>query len=235
MPPPTARCWRSIAMPSSIPAHIRLIRSRPVLKRRKSPASCRGLTSFPAIAAAPGRSPPTNRQSCHSAASRVPACASHSKFYSTPSRASLKLSPEEIRRKNLVRSDQMPFVNITKKIFDSGDYVECLERTVTALDLPAIRARQAAGEPDGRKIGVGLADLLRAGRARHIGLFRLGHSDGAGLRAGDGTVDAGWRARIASRRAKPRPELGDDVGADRQRGARHRTAPGQSWCMATRP
>lgn len=75
----------------------------------------------------------------------------------------LNLSPEEIRRKNLVRAAQMPFVNITKKIFDSGDYVECLDRAVTAIDLPAIRARQQKGEPDGRKIGVGLAIFCEQG------------------------------------------------------------------------
>ncbi|MBI1201076.1 MAG: molybdopterin-dependent oxidoreductase [Rhodopseudomonas sp.] len=75
----------------------------------------------------------------------------------------LNLPPEEVRRKNLVRPEQMPFVNITKKIFDSGDYVECLDRAVTALDLPAIRARQAAGEADGRRIGVGLAIFCEQG------------------------------------------------------------------------
>jgi carbon-monoxide dehydrogenase large subunit len=75
----------------------------------------------------------------------------------------LKLSPEEIRRKNLVRLDQMPFVNITKKIFDSGDYIECLDRAVNAIDLPAVRARQAKGETDGRRIGVGLAIFCEQG------------------------------------------------------------------------
>jgi carbon-monoxide dehydrogenase large subunit len=75
----------------------------------------------------------------------------------------LKLPPELVRRKNLVRPEQMPFVNITKKIFDSGDYFECLDRAVAAVDLPAIRARQKAGEPDGRKIGVGLAIFCEQG------------------------------------------------------------------------
>src|SRR6185437_11056823 len=37
------------------------------------------------------------------------------------------------------------------------DYPECLRRVVRAIDLPAIRARQAKGEPDGRRIGVGLS------------------------------------------------------------------------------
>ena len=75
----------------------------------------------------------------------------------------LKLPPEEIRRKNLVRPEQMPFVNITNKIFDSGDYIECLDRAVAAIDLPAVRRRQAAGEPDGRRIGVGLSIYCEQG------------------------------------------------------------------------
>ena len=75
----------------------------------------------------------------------------------------LKLPPDEIRRKNLVRPEQMPFVNITKKIFDSGDYIECLDRAVAAIDLPAVRRRQAAGEPDGRRIGVGLSIYCEQG------------------------------------------------------------------------
>ncbi len=75
----------------------------------------------------------------------------------------LKISPEDIRRRNLVRPDQMPFVNITNKIFDSGDYLECLDRAVRAIDLPSVRARQAKGEVDGRKLGVGLAIFCEQG------------------------------------------------------------------------
>ncbi|MFV0245861.1 MAG: xanthine dehydrogenase family protein molybdopterin-binding subunit [Qingshengfaniella sp.] len=75
----------------------------------------------------------------------------------------LDLEPAEFRRRNLARAEDMPFVNITGKIFDSGDYVEALDRAVTALDLPALRARQARGEPDGRKLGVGLSIFCEQG------------------------------------------------------------------------
>jgi aerobic carbon-monoxide dehydrogenase large subunit len=75
----------------------------------------------------------------------------------------LGMPPEDIRRRNLVRPEQMPFVNITRKIFDSGDYVECLERAVRAIDLPAVRARQAKGEPDDRRLGVGFAIFCEQG------------------------------------------------------------------------
>jgi carbon-monoxide dehydrogenase large subunit len=65
--------------------------------------------------------------------------------------------PYEVRLANLVRPEQMPFDNITDKHFDSGDYPELLRRTIAAIDLPAVRARQARGEPDGRLIGLGLS------------------------------------------------------------------------------
>ena len=38
------------------------------------------------------------------------------------SRAKSRMEPHEVRLKNLVRPEQMPFDNITKKHFDSGDY-----------------------------------------------------------------------------------------------------------------
>lgn len=67
------------------------------------------------------------------------------------------LEPHEVRLRNLVKPEQMPFDNVTKKHFDSGDYPECLRRAVKAIDLDAVRARQQRGEPDGRLIGVGFS------------------------------------------------------------------------------
>ncbi|MBV8914937.1 MAG: xanthine dehydrogenase family protein, partial [Acetobacteraceae bacterium] len=73
------------------------------------------------------------------------------------------LEPGEVRLRNLVRPEQMPFDNITKKHFDSGDYPQALRRAVAALNLPAIRERQKRGEPDGRLIGFGLAVYCEQG------------------------------------------------------------------------
>lgn len=69
----------------------------------------------------------------------------------------LGMEPTELRMRNLVRPEQMPFDNITKKHFDSGDYPECLRRAVEAIDLKAIRERQKKAEGDGRRVGVGFA------------------------------------------------------------------------------
>ena len=63
----------------------------------------------------------------------------------------------EVRLINLVPPEKMPYENVTKKHFDSGDYPECLRRAVAAIDLRAVRVRQKAAEPDGRRIGVGFS------------------------------------------------------------------------------
>jgi carbon-monoxide dehydrogenase large subunit len=67
------------------------------------------------------------------------------------------LEPGEVRLRNLVRPEQMPFDNITKKHFDSGDYPEAMRRALAMIDVDAVRARQHRGESDGRRIGVGLS------------------------------------------------------------------------------
>ncbi|MGN6579581.1 MAG: xanthine dehydrogenase family protein molybdopterin-binding subunit [Bordetella sp.] len=63
----------------------------------------------------------------------------------------------EVRHDNLVRGADMPYTNVVKKHYDSGDFQESLRRAVEKLDLPKWRARQRAGEQDGRLVGVGFA------------------------------------------------------------------------------
>ncbi|MFG1347712.1 xanthine dehydrogenase family protein molybdopterin-binding subunit [Xanthobacter autotrophicus DSM 431] len=71
--------------------------------------------------------------------------------------AELGLAPEVVRFRNLVRPQQMPFDNITKKHFDSGDYPEALRQALGAIGADQVRARQQAGEEDGRRIGLGFS------------------------------------------------------------------------------
>ncbi|RAI46054.1 xanthine dehydrogenase family protein molybdopterin-binding subunit [Rhodoplanes roseus] len=67
------------------------------------------------------------------------------------------IEPTELRLNSLVRPEQMPFDNIAKRHFDSGDYPEALRRAIAAIDLEGVRARQKQGEADRRRIGVGFA------------------------------------------------------------------------------
>ncbi|MCY4450877.1 MAG: xanthine dehydrogenase family protein molybdopterin-binding subunit [Immundisolibacterales bacterium] len=61
----------------------------------------------------------------------------------------LGIDPVELRLKNLVRPEQMPFDNITAKHFDSGDYPECLRRAAAALATGPARARIDAPDAPG--------------------------------------------------------------------------------------
>ena len=63
--------------------------------------------------------------------------------------------PYEVRIDNMVRPEQMPYTNVARKSFDSGDYPEAVRRAVDMIDPASIRERQRRGEPDGRLIGLG--------------------------------------------------------------------------------
>jgi carbon-monoxide dehydrogenase large subunit len=63
----------------------------------------------------------------------------------------------EVRAENMVTAAQMPYTTIANLKFDNGDYPAAVRLCADAIDLPAVRARQRQGEPDGRLIGVGFA------------------------------------------------------------------------------
>lgn len=72
------------------------------------------------------------------------------------------MEPHDVRLENLVPPEAMPFENITKKHFDSGDYPECLRRAVAAIDIPGVRARQAM-QTGHERMGVGVSIFCEQG------------------------------------------------------------------------
>ena len=69
----------------------------------------------------------------------------------------LKREPFDLRRQNIVTSAELPYRTAAGMKLDTGDYVAALDIARDKIDLPAIRKRQAQGEADGRRIGVGFA------------------------------------------------------------------------------
>ena len=69
----------------------------------------------------------------------------------------LELDPVEIRRRNLVAPEDMPWKNPGGALYDSGDYRGCLDLAVERIDYRDVRARQAELRGNGRFIGVGLS------------------------------------------------------------------------------
>jgi carbon-monoxide dehydrogenase large subunit len=71
--------------------------------------------------------------------------------------AELGIDPLELRRRNIVTSAELPYDTAGGMKLDTGDYIASLNACETLLDRETWRARQAQGEPDGRKIGIGFA------------------------------------------------------------------------------
>jgi len=65
--------------------------------------------------------------------------------------------PFDLRRQNIVTAAELPYRTVAGMKLDTGDYVACLDIAREKIELAAVRTRQAAGEPDGRRIGVGFA------------------------------------------------------------------------------
>jgi carbon-monoxide dehydrogenase large subunit len=74
----------------------------------------------------------------------------------------LGLDPAEIRRRNLLTGDALPFDTHISSVdgpvrFDSGDFPLALERALEVLDYAGLRSAQAVARQEGRLIGIGLA------------------------------------------------------------------------------
>ncbi len=65
--------------------------------------------------------------------------------------------PWEVRAENLIRPEQMPYNNVARKRYDSGNYPRSLQWVRDAIGFEAVRERQRRGEPDGKLIGLGFA------------------------------------------------------------------------------
>jgi carbon-monoxide dehydrogenase large subunit len=75
----------------------------------------------------------------------------------------LGLEPAEVRRRNMIRPDEMPYsVGIPYRdgepiVYDSGDYPGALQKALDALGgIDAFRGRQRAARDEGRYLGLGL-------------------------------------------------------------------------------
>jgi aerobic carbon-monoxide dehydrogenase large subunit len=67
------------------------------------------------------------------------------------------IDPAELRRRNLLRHDDLPFRNPVGMTYDSITPLETFEATLAALDYDAFRADQTQGRKRGRYLGVGIS------------------------------------------------------------------------------
>ena len=72
----------------------------------------------------------------------------------------MKLDPAEVRRRNLIKPEQMPYTTFVGGVFDSGDFPGAFEKAMLAADYAGFAARRARSEERGRKRGIGIGCFL---------------------------------------------------------------------------
>jgi carbon-monoxide dehydrogenase large subunit len=70
------------------------------------------------------------------------------------------MDPMELRRRNLLRRDELPYANPNGMTYDSISPLETFEQALEMLDYQAFRKEQAEARQAGRYLGVGLSNYV---------------------------------------------------------------------------
>ena len=70
------------------------------------------------------------------------------------------LDGAELRRRNLVRPEQMPYTNAMAQVYDSGQFERILDQGLVLADWGGFAARRAASQQRGKLRGRGIASFL---------------------------------------------------------------------------
>jgi CO/xanthine dehydrogenase Mo-binding subunit len=75
----------------------------------------------------------------------------------------LGLDPVEIRKRNYIRAEEMPYETPNGCVYDSGDYARCLDEALKLIGYDRIEERRRDAEARGKLLGVGIGSTLDSG------------------------------------------------------------------------
>ena len=84
----------------------------------------------------------------------------------------LGMDPAELRLRNLVKPEQMPYTTPAGEIYESGDYPATLRKALAMADYDGLRAEQAEARGQGRVMGIGISAGIEPGTS-NIGYYSL--------------------------------------------------------------
>ena len=128
----------------------------------------------------------------------------------------LGLDRAEVRRRNLIPGDAMPYTKPLKTrggmpvLLDSGDYPKCQHEAITHARWDEFRTRQEAARNEGRYIGIGLANYVKGtGRGPFEAVtVRIGPSGRIHVYSGATAIGQGTHTMFAQIVAE---QLGGDI------------------------
>jgi carbon-monoxide dehydrogenase large subunit len=129
----------------------------------------------------------------------------------------LKLDRAEVRRRNLVPADKMPYSTQLKArggltiVLDSGDYPKCQQDALVRAGWDAFPRRKAQALKEGRYIGIGLANFVKGtGRGPFESVtVRIGPSGKVHVYSGAAAMGQSTKTMLAQIVAE---QLGGDLG-----------------------
>ncbi|HZO49033.1 MAG TPA: xanthine dehydrogenase family protein molybdopterin-binding subunit, partial [Gaiellaceae bacterium] len=84
----------------------------------------------------------------------------------------LGLDPVEVRKRNYVKAEEMPYETPNGCVYDSGDYARCLDIALDLIGYDRIEERRRDAEARGRLLGLGIGSTLDSG-TNNFGQSRL--------------------------------------------------------------
>ena len=98
----------------------------------------------------------------------------------------LGLDPAEMRFRNFVQPEQMPYTTPSGEIYESGNYPECLRRALRIIGYDDFRKQQGEKRKRGEYVGIGLSASVEPGTS-NLGYYYtsrgipeyLGNAEGA--------------------------------------------------------
>ncbi|HSP72826.1 MAG TPA: xanthine dehydrogenase family protein molybdopterin-binding subunit [Gaiellaceae bacterium] len=75
----------------------------------------------------------------------------------------LGLDPVEVRKRNYVRADEMPYTTPNGCVYDSGDYAAMLDQALDLIGYDRLEERRRDAQARGKVLGVGIGSTLDSG------------------------------------------------------------------------
>jgi aerobic carbon-monoxide dehydrogenase large subunit len=122
----------------------------------------------------------------------------------------LELDPADVRRRNLVRADELPYVSATGQKYEAITPLETLEQALETLDYPRAREAQRAARASGRIFGIGIGVYVEP-TAYGSAFYRMAGIPGSGH-------------DVAKVRVEPSGAIRAQIGVPTQGQGHHTTA-----------
>src|SRR5918996_1830257 len=88
----------------------------------------------------------------------------------------LELDPVEIRKRNYIKAEEMPYETPNGCVYDSGDYARCLDMALELIGYESLEERRRNAESRGKLLGVGIGSTLDSG-TNNFGQSQLPNPD----------------------------------------------------------